>query len=64
MTKDACSGETTLGRAVRRVTALLAYADHPNTDPIEAKTFRAKAESLMQQYRIDEVALSFYAVMR
>lgn len=43
---------------LRRVQALIAQADHPNTSPVEADTFRAKAEALMLKYRIDEMTLS------
>lgn len=41
-------------RIIVKVQALLNQADHPNTSKIEAATFRAKAESLMQEYRIEE----------
>jgi hypothetical protein len=44
---------------VRRISALLTQADHPNTGPDEAATFRAKAEALMFQYRIAEHDLKF-----
>lgn len=44
-----------LARALRRVQALLAQADHPNTDPIEAQTFRAKADEMMARYKIDRL---------
>lgn len=47
-----------LDKLLRRVQALLAQADHPNTEAIEANTFRAKAEALMYQYRIDEAMLA------
>lgn len=43
---------------LRKVRALLAQADHPNTTPAEAQTFRAKAEALMFRYRIDESQLA------
>lgn len=39
---------------LRKVQALLAQADHPNTSAIEAETFRAKAEALMYKHRLDE----------
>jgi hypothetical protein len=42
---------------LRRVQALLRQADHANTPPTEANTFRAKAEALMMAYRIDEAML-------
>lgn len=38
---------------IKKVQALLAQADHPNTDPIEAGIFRDKAEALMFKHRID-----------
>lgn len=43
---------------LRKVSALLAQADHPNTGPAEADTFRQKAEALMFKYRIDETMLT------
>jgi hypothetical protein len=43
---------------LRKVQALIAQADHPNTGPAEADSFRAKAEALMLKYRIDETMLS------
>lgn len=39
---------------IKKVQALLTQADHPNTGPVEAATFRAKAEALMFKHRIDE----------
>lgn len=39
---------------LRKVRALMDQAEHANTSPVEAATFRAKAESLMQVYRIEE----------
>lgn len=39
---------------LRRVQGFLAQADHENTSKVEAATYRAKAESLMAQYRIEE----------
>lgn len=47
-----------LNDIMRRVQALITQADHPNTGPAEAETFRAKAEALMFKYRIDESNLS------
>lgn len=41
---------------LRKVRALLAQADHPNTGKEESDTFRARAEALMWKYRIDEAA--------
>lgn len=46
-----------LDKMLKVVQALLAQADHPNTTPTEADTFRAKAEALMFKYRIDEAML-------
>jgi hypothetical protein len=43
---------------LRKVRALIAQADHPNTGPAEADVFRAKAEALMFKYRIDEAMLT------
>lgn len=43
---------------LRKVRALMAQADHPNTSKEESDTFRAKAEALMWKYRIDEAAAS------
>lgn len=45
---------TATDKIVAKVQALLNQADHPNTGKPEAAAFRAKAEQLMQQYRIDE----------
>lgn len=42
---------------IRRVQALLAQADHPNTSPTEAETFRVKAEAMMMKYRLDAAEL-------
>lgn len=47
-----------LSDILRRVNALLAQADHPNTGVEEANTFRAKAEAMMVKYRIEETQLS------
>jgi hypothetical protein len=43
---------------IRKVQALMAQADHPNTSPTEADIFRVKAEELMTKYRIEEHHLS------
>lgn len=43
---------------LRKVQALLARADHPNTPVPEAEAARAKAEELMYSYRIDEAMLA------
>jgi hypothetical protein len=48
----------TIDNIARKVQALINQADHPNTDPVEAATFRAKAEALMVQYRIEEGMLA------
>lgn len=44
---------------IRKISALLTQADHPNTGPEEAQVFRNKAEALMFQYRIAEHDLKF-----
>lgn len=49
---------TDLDRMLTKVQGLLRQADHPNTGPTEAQTFRAKAEALMMRYRIDEAMLA------
>lgn len=41
---------------LRKVQALLARADHPNTPVPEAESCRSKAELLMWKYKIDETA--------
>ena len=46
--------ESKLDSTLRKVQGLLAKAEHPNTGPAEAEAFRAKAEELMQRYRIEE----------
>jgi len=43
---------------LRKVRALLARADHPNTPQPEAEACRDKAEELMYSYRIDEAMLA------
>lgn len=58
ITNPAAPNEENLDKMLRKVAALLAQADHPNTTPTEADTFRAKAEALMFRYRIDEAMLS------
>lgn len=50
--------EQKLGDMLRKVQALLARADHPNTPVPEAESARAMAEKLMFNYRIDEAMLS------
>lgn len=40
-----------------KVAKLIALAEHENTEPVEAATFRAKAEGLMREYRIEEEQL-------
>lgn len=42
---------------MRKINALLARADHPNTPEAEAESARAMAERLMVKYRIDEEEL-------
>lgn len=58
ITNPAAPNEENLDKMLRKVAALLAQADHPNTGPAEADTFRAKAEALMYRYRIDEAMLA------
>lgn len=41
-------------KIIAKIQALLNQADHHNTSKTEAAAFRAKAEKLMQQYRIEE----------
>lgn len=43
---------------MRKITALLQRADHPNTPEAEADACRAKAETLMNKYRIEESELA------
>lgn len=40
-----------------KIRKLSDLADHPNTGPAEAATFRAKAEDLMRKYRVEEEQL-------
>lgn len=40
-----------------KISKLLTLAEHPNTSEVEATAFREKAETLMQQYRIEESML-------
>jgi hypothetical protein len=46
-----------LDSMMRKITALLSRADHPNTPEEEASSARAMAERLMQKYRIEESEL-------
>lgn len=46
--------EDKLNDMLRKVQAMLARADHPNTPPAEAETARRMAGELMEKYRIDE----------
>lgn len=46
-----------LDKVMERISKLINQADHPNTSKVEADAFRAKAESLMRQYRIEEEQL-------
>lgn len=55
---DPTIDDTKLEGMLRKVQALLARADHPNTPQPEAESCRAKAEELMTNYRIDEAMLS------
>ncbi len=47
-----------LDSIIRKIEALITQADHPNTGPAEAETFRAKAEALMFKYRIEEMQIA------
>lgn len=47
---------------LRKVQALLARADHPNTPVPEAESCRSKAELLMWKYKIDETAAAAQGV--
>lgn len=46
--------EAKIDGILRKVQGLLSKAEHPNTGEAEAEAFRAKAEELMQRYRIEE----------
>lgn len=48
---------------LRKVQALLARADHPNTPVPEAESCRSKAELLMWKYKIDETAAAAQGVI-
>lgn len=48
---------TKLDSMMRKITSLLARADHPNTPEPEADSSRAMAEKLMRKYRIEESEL-------
>lgn len=48
---------TKLDSMMRKITSLLARADHPNTPGPEADTSRAMAEKMMRKYRIEESEL-------
>jgi hypothetical protein len=43
-----------LTKMMATIQKMVVLADHPNTSPIEAATFRSKVEQLMRQYRIEE----------
>lgn len=57
MTDSTLIGEK-IDRMMEKIRALLAQADHPNTTEAEAQTFRAKAETLMKSFRIEESSLA------
>ena len=44
-------------KILRQVRGLLANAEHPNTPPEMADSYRAKAEALMLKYRIEEATM-------
>ena len=45
-----------MNSVLAKVRALVAKAEHPNTDPAEAAIYREKADALMLKYAIDEIA--------
>jgi hypothetical protein len=45
-------------KILEKVRALVANAEHPSTDPVEAKIFRAKADELMAKHLIEEWELA------
>ena len=57
-TTDNTVDDKKVGDMLRKVQALLARADHPNTPAPEAESCRVKAEQIMFNYRIDEAMLS------
>lgn len=46
-----------LQRTMARIQKLITLSEHPNTGEAEARTFRAKAEELMREYRVQEEEL-------
>lgn len=55
--EKAVTDEGKLAKVLRRVRALQEQADHPNTAPAEAETYRTKADALMFQYKIDSLTV-------
>lgn len=49
--------QANLDGIISKVNGLLAVAEHPKTDPTVAKTYRAKAKQLIDQYRLDQESL-------
>lgn len=56
MTQEKISAEKH-EKILGQVRGLLATADHPNTPPEMAETYRAKAEAMMFKYRIEEATM-------
>lgn len=56
--QDITTDDKKVGDMLRKVQALLARADHPNTPAPEAESCRTKAEEIMFNYRIDEAMLA------
>lgn len=46
-----------LNKTLDRIRALIAQSEHPNTDPVEAATYREAADNLMMKYTIEEIQL-------
>ena len=47
-----------MDQALDKVRKLINKAEHPDTDPAEAKIYRAKADAMMLQYAIREASLN------
>jgi hypothetical protein len=46
-----------LDSVLKKVRSLIAQAEHPTTDPVEAASYRAKADEMMTRYAIEEAQL-------
>src|SRR5258708_308090 len=46
-----------LNKLLEKVRALISKAEHPATDPVEAQTYREKADALMLTHMIDDIML-------